>query len=90
MTSKAEKKQIINRSAYQEYQKKQKKQAEPRFKKREKPLRFKKTEKSRPLSKAGVRSSTKEQGRRLDIFYNWAIFAVFAAIILLFVLAFVI
>lgn len=39
---------------------------------------------------AGKRSFEKEQGRKLDTFYNWAIIIVVIAIILVFVLAFVI
>lgn len=38
----------------------------------------------------GERLTTKEQGRRLDYFYNWAISLVLITIILVFVLAFVI
>ncbi|MGP6138851.1 MULTISPECIES: hypothetical protein [unclassified Jeotgalibaca] len=39
---------------------------------------------------AGKRSFEKEQGRKLDTFYNWAIIIVAIAIVLVFVLAFVI
>lgn len=38
----------------------------------------------------GKRSFEKEQGRKLDTFYNWAIITVLVAIVLVFVLAFVI
>lgn len=41
-------------------------------------------------ARAGKRSLEKEQGRKLDSFYNWAIAIVLIAIILVFVLAFVI
>lgn len=39
---------------------------------------------------AGKRTTAKEQGRKLDAFYNWAIIIVAVAIVLVFVLAFVI
>lgn len=39
---------------------------------------------------AGKRTTAKEQGRKLDVFYNWAIIVVAVAIVLVFVLAFVI
>ncbi|MGO4961102.1 hypothetical protein [Jeotgalibaca porci] len=39
---------------------------------------------------AGKRTTAKEQGRKLDTFYNWAIIGVAIAIVLVFVLAFVI
>ncbi|AQS52851.1 hypothetical protein BW727_100458 [Jeotgalibaca dankookensis] len=38
----------------------------------------------------GQRLLEKEQGRKLDTFYNWAIITVIIAIVLVFVLAFVI
>lgn len=38
--------------------------------------------------KKGSRLTEKEQGRRLDVFYNWGILLVGVAIILVFVLAF--
>lgn len=39
---------------------------------------------------ANKRTIAKEQGRKLDVFYNWAIIIVAVAIVLVFVLAFVI
>lgn len=41
-------------------------------------------------SGASKRTFVKEQGRKLDTFYNWAIIIVAIAIVLVFVLAFVI
>lgn len=58
------------------------KEAEPRGKKSPKEKRV--------GSVAQSRLSEKERGRRLDKFYNWAILIVLVAIILVFVLAFVI
>lgn len=39
---------------------------------------------------ANKRTTAKEKGRKLDVFYNWAIIIVAVAIVLVFVLAFVI
>lgn len=53
-----------------------------------KPIRFRRE--SIGKTEAKSRLSEKERGRRLDRFYNWAIILVLVAIILVFVLAFVI
>ncbi|UJF15112.1 hypothetical protein LZ578_08885 [Jeotgalibaca sp. MA1X17-3] len=62
----------------------------PIFKKRKESDKLENIQKKESFPASGERLTIKEQGRRLDYFYNWAISIVLITIILVFVLAFVI
>lgn len=87
--SKEEKKQLLTRTSYQEHKKKQKFIRKEKIVKKNKKDRLEHTE-EKEAPNQGERLTKKEQGRQLDHFYNWAIALVLTAIILVFVLAFVI
>lgn len=103
--TKEEKKQLLTRTTFQERKKKKRFQKLEKTDKintnkgkrspngTKKSFSFKRKQDSLPkekVSEPGERLVKKEQGRQLDQFYNWAIILVSIAIILVFVLAFVI
>lgn len=97
MMSKKEKKQLITRKNYQEYLQNETKKKEEkdtkvnlRSEKNKVNTEEQKTEKKKTKNTAKTRLTVKEKGRRLDRFYNWSIIIVLVAIVLVFVLAFVI
>lgn len=62
----------------------------PTFNRKQNPINPEDSQKEDAVNIPGERLTKKEQGRRLDHFYNWSIFLILIAIVLVFVLAFVI